>query len=399
MTPPARRAGGLGLLVVAVVLIGLTLRGPIVGVPPLLATIRADLGIGPATAGLVTSLPLLAFAVLSPVVSGLAGRLGVERTILLSMVLLGVAIVTRPWTGVSGLLVGTAAVGIAITIGNVVLPVLVRRDAGPHVPQVMAASVGAYGVGQTIAVYLAVPIAAVAGWRWSISVPGVLVVAALVVWAVRMRLTAQPAAASGPPAGPTRPLARGHVWRQGPAWWLAAFFGMQSLMFYTTSTWAPTQLMATTAMDELAAGAALSVFHLVGVLGTFLVPTLLRLAGDARRVGGAIAVGWLVYFTGLYLLPTGWGAWMTLGGLVQGAGIGLSLTFVAMRPIDAGYGRYLSGMTQSVGYGLAAVGPVVIGWVAEATAGWSIPTVMMLACAVLMAIASRPAGDPRPIGP
>lgn len=68
------------------------------------------------------------------------------------LVLLTAAIVLRPWTNVAGLLVATAVVGVAITIGNVVVPVLVRCDAGSHVPQVMAASVGSYGVGQTLAV-------------------------------------------------------------------------------------------------------------------------------------------------------------------------------------------------------------------------------------------------------
>lgn len=397
MTRHARGAGGLGLLVVAVVLVGLNLRGPIVGIPPLLATIQDDLAMAPATAGLLTSLPLIAFAVLSPFVSGLVRRLGVDHTLLLALLMLGAAVALRPWAGVSGLLVGTAAVGIAITVGNVVVPVLVRRDAGRYVPQVMAASTGSYGVGQTMAVYLAVPVAALAGWRWSITLPAVLVVLAVVVWLVRMRLT-------GTPRTPEVPLRQtpdtgwAHVWRLGPAWWLAVFFGLQALMFYTTSTWAPTQLVATTGMSELTAGTAVAIFHLVGIGGTFLVPALLRWTGDARRVGAGVAIGWLVYFAGLYALPAGWAAWMVLGGVVQGAGIGLGLTLVAMRPVDASYGRHVSGMVQGVGYGLAAVGPVVIGWLADVTGGWAGPTTVMLGCAAAMVVAARQAGQSRPIG-
>lgn len=169
-------------------------------------------------------------------------------------------------------------------------------------------------------------------------------------------------------------------------------------MFYTTSTWAPAQLMATSSMSDLTAGTALSVFHLVGIAGTFLVPTLLRLTGDARQVGAGVAVGWIVAFAGLYLLPGAWVVWMVAGGLVQGAGIELSLTLVAVRPVNASYGRYLSGMAQGVGYGLAALGPVVIGWVAALTGGWEVPTIIMLGCADLMVVASWHAGDVRPIG-
>lgn len=399
MTPHGRSPHALALLVVAVVLVGLTLRGPIVGVPPLLTTIQEDLLLAPATAGLVTSLPLIAFAVLSPFVSGLVRRLGVDHTLLLSLLLLGAAIGLRPWTGAIGLLLGTAVVGIAITIGNVTLPVLVRRDAGHHVPQVMAVSVGAYGIGQTLAVYLAVPVASVAGWRWSIMLPGVFVALALAVWVVRMRATEplrrQTDVERTAPKGP----GWSHVWRQGSAWWLAAFFGLQSIIFYTASTWLPAQLVATAAMSEQTAGTALSVFHLVGIAGTFLVPPMLRWAGSARRVGVGVALGWLVFFVGLYVAPAGWVGWMALGGLVHGAGIGLALTLVATRPRDVDYGRYVSGMVQGVGYGLAAIGPVLVGWLADLTSGWTVPTVLMAASALVMVFVARQAGSPRPIGP
>ena len=399
MTLHDRRPHGFALLVIAVVLVGLTLRGPIVGVPPLLTAIQADLLLGPATAGLITSLPLLAFALLSPLVSGLVRRLGVDHTLLLSLLLLGTAIGLRPWTGASGLLIGTAVVGIAITIGNVTVPVLVRRDAGRHVPQVMAVSVGAYGIGQTLAVYLAVPMASVAGWRWSIMLPGVFVALALGVWLVRMWATESWQRTSLGGRRASNAVTWSHVWRQGSAWWLAAFFGLQSLIFYTASTWLPAQLVATAGMNERTAGTALSVFHLVGIAGTFLVPTMLRWAGDARRVGVGVALGWLVFFVGLYLAPIGWVGWMALGGIVHGAGIGLALTLVATRPHDVEYGRYVSGMVQGVGYGLAAVGPVLIGWLADVTSGWTIPTVLMVASALVMVFVAHQAGSSRPIGP
>lgn len=395
MTRRTRQGAGLGLVVV-VVLVGLTLRGPVVGVPPVLDRIREDLSIGPATAGLVTALPLLAFALLSPFVSGLVARLGVDRALLASLVLLTAAIGLRPWTGVAGLLIATAAIGVAITIGNVVVPVLVRRDAGAHVPQVMAASVGAYGLGQTMVVYLAVPVAVVAGWRWAIMLPGVLALTALAAWAARMHAVGR--RPGGPQPAPPPAVGRGHVWRQRGAWWLALFFGIQALLFYSTSTWAPAQLTATAGLSQQTAGTALSVFHLIGVAGTFLVPAFLRWTGDARRVGAGVAVGWGVYFVGLYLLPSAWAVWMVIGGVVQGAGIGLGLTLIAVRPVDAAYGRHLSGMVQGVGYALAAVGPVVLGWVAEVTRGWDAPTLLLVACAGLMLVASRFAGDRVPIG-
>lgn len=409
----------LGLLVLAVILVGLTLRSPIVGVPPVLGAISAELAFSPTTAALLTSLPLLAFALLSPAVPQLMRRLGVDLTLLLCLVLLGAAILLRPWVGAAGLLIGTLAVGAAITMGNVVIPVLVRRDAGEKVPQVMAASTSAYGLGQAVAAVAAVPVAVLAGWRWAISLPGLFVVLALVVWVLRMRVAGvagargmtagwQASGASGaagssgasPAPGPgARAEAGGDVWRESGAWWLAVFFGMQSLLFYTGATWMPAQLVESGGLSEATAGTALSIFHLIGIAGTLLVPSMLRISGDARIVGAGIGAGWFLFFAGLQTVPELWPLLMVLGGLVQGAGIGLSLTLIAMRPVDLTFGRQLSGMVQGVGYAISATGPVLVGVIHEVTRSWWWGTGMLLLCSLVMVAAAWQAGRSSPLGP
>ncbi|WP_150459986.1 MFS transporter [Nesterenkonia ebinurensis] len=388
-------------LIVAVVLIGLTLRGPIVGIPPLLSRISADFDFSPAVAGLVTSVPLMAFAVISPFVAVVARRVGVNRSICLALVLLGAAILVRPWIGGSGFLMMTAVVGIAITIGNVLLPVVVRRDGGPHIPKIMAASVSAYGLGQGLVAAIAVPLALLVGWRWSSTLPCLIVAAALIAWLVHWR-NVQDRSSELPEDSRTVPIAAarswGHVWRQGAAWWLAIFFGMQALLFYTASTWSPQQLVEMSGVSESTAGSALSGFHILGIGGTLLVPKLLEWLGGADRAGLLVAGGWFVFFLGLFLVPQGWPLWMFIGGWVQGAGIGLGITLIAIRPVSADYGRHLSGMVQCVGYSLAALGPVVIGWLLHVTAGWAVATGALLLCAAVMGVASRQAGSSRPIG-
>ncbi|MGQ7787581.1 MFS transporter [Nesterenkonia sp. K-15-9-6] len=423
MAPAPRGASGgpagperLGLLVLAVILVGLTLRSPLVGVPPVLGAISAELAFSPTTAALLTSLPLLAFALLSPAVPQLMRRLGVDLTLLLCLVLLGAAILLRPWVGAAGLLLGTLAVGAAITMGNVVIPVLVRRDAGEKVPQVMAASTSAYGLGQAVAAGAAVPVAVLAGWRWAISLPGVFVVLALVVWVLRMRVVggagssgltagrqasgaAGSSGASPAPGAGARAEAGGAVWRESGAWWLAVFFGMQSLLFYTGATWMPAQLVESGGLSEAAAGTALSIFHLIGIAGTLLVPSMLSISGDARIVGAGIGAGWFLFFAGLQTVPELWPLLMVLGGLVQGAGIGPSLTLIAMRPVDLAFGRQLSGMVQGVGYAISATGPVVVGMIHEVTRSWWWGTGMLLLCSSVMVAAAWQAGRSSPLGP
>ncbi|WP_127127673.1 MFS transporter [Georgenia sp. SYP-B2076] len=413
---PAARPG-LGLLVLAVVLVGLNLRGPIVGIPPLIDQISSDLDLTGTTAGLVTSVPLICFAVGSPLVALLTRRVGLDRAVLLSLVLLGVSVALRPWGGLVTLLLGTVGVGLAITVGNVVVPVLVRRDAGGRTKEVMAASTSSYGVGAALAVAVAVPVAAVVGWRGSTALLAVLVVLALVVWLVRMRrAAAAPAAgpAAGPTAGPARavpgpaarpgradgrgPAARPSVWTQPAAWWLALFFGLQSTLFYSSSAWLPPLVADQAGVTTATAGTAVSLFHLLGIAGTLAVPTLLARLGNARRVAVTVAAGWAVLLAGLLLVPGLWLAWVLVGGVAQGAGIGLGLTLVAVRPVDADYGRSVSAMVQGAGYGLAAVGPVLVGWSHAVTDGWATPVLILLAAAALMGVAGLRAGEDAPIG-
>src|SRR5690606_33478093 len=135
----------------------------------------------------------------------------------------------------------------------VVVPVIVRRDAGRRAPMVMAVSTSAYGVGQGIASASVVPLAAEIGWRGAATTLAVPVVLAVGAWLLRMR--AKQGDALVVPAG----APRGGVWREGDAWWLAGFFGMQAMLFYSASTWLPSQLAEDAGLSETAAGTALSV--------------------------------------------------------------------------------------------------------------------------------------------
>lgn len=393
-----RGASGTLALVVVVVLIGANLRGPITGVPPLLGDIRADLGLTPAASALVTTLPLLAFALLSPLVAPLAQRLGLDRTLLLSIVLLTVAILTRPWLGAGVFLVGTALLGVAITIGNVLLPVVIRRDAPERIPTVMAASTASYGIGQGIAAFAAVPVALLVGWRWSISLPVVLTVVALIAWVLyAKRQPAQVQEVAPRAASSTREWAQ--VFTLPEAWWVAVFFGIQAMLFYTATTWIPDQLVDTAGVSKVAAGNALSVFHLTGIAGSLLVPLLLKLTGNAKRLGVVLGLVWMVFFIALLALPGWWPVWMVLGGIVQGAGISLGLILTAVRPISVGFGRYVSGMVQGVGYLIAALGPLLVGWLFQRAGSWVVSTVVLAALGAAMALVALRAGAEEKIGP
>ncbi|MCK6209192.1 MFS transporter [Georgenia sp. EYE_87] len=414
-----------GLLVVAVVLVGLNLRAPIVGVPPLIPALSEELSLTGSAAGLLTSLPLLCFAVVSPLVVLLVRAVGVDRSLLLSLLLLCLATALRPWGSFGLLLAGTALVGVAITVGNVLVPIAVRRGAGLRTAAVMAASTSSYGVGQGVAAMLAVPVANQVGWRSAMALLAVPAAVAAVGWTLYSRrrrgvtpsrstappstarstpTPATPPPAAPPPAAPPpaaagrRHTGRPPVWRVGDAWWLALFFGLQAALFYSASTWLPALLTDETGTTDELAGTALSLFHLIGIAGTLVVPLLLRALGGAVRTGVVVAVAWCAFFVGVAVVPGAWPVLVVLGGLAQGAGIGLGMTLIALRPVDADYGRGLSALVQSAGYAVAAVGPVALGWVHGTSGSWALVMWLCAAGAVVMMGAALRAGAERPIG-
>lgn len=400
---------GLVPLTVVVVLIGLNLRSPVVGVPPLLTTIAEDLGLSAAVSALLISVPLACFALLSPAVGVLARRLGNDRTVLLGLLVLAAALAVRPLGGLGLLLGGTVAVGVAITIGNVLVPVLVRHQAGPRTPAVMAASTSSYGVGQGLATLVAVPLALVVGWRGSLAAPSVMALVAAVAWwvwmgsAARRELLAFSASASGLARGGGRPVAVAprrwsDPWREAGSWWVAAYFGLQAALFYSAGTWLPAQLVDDAGLGRAAAGGAVSIFHLVGIIGTLAVPLMIRWWGGTRTPAIVIGASWALFFAGMLASATWWPLWMTLGGLAQGAGIGLALTLVAVRPADIEHGRHVSGMVQGVGYAAAAVSAILIGDWAQSSGSWSGPTLALLVGGVAMAAIGYFAGSARPLG-
>ena len=127
-TVPARVAAAPGLLIAAILLLALNMRGPIVAVSPVTEMIRADLGVDGGTVGLLTSLPVLCFGLATPFASALLGRLGLSRGVLVALAVLLAGIVVRSLGGLTAALAGTVLIGAGITVANVAVPVVIGRE-------------------------------------------------------------------------------------------------------------------------------------------------------------------------------------------------------------------------------------------------------------------------------
>lgn len=368
-----------GLLVVAA-----NLRPALTGVGPVLDRVRADLELTPAVAGLLTTLPLLAFAAISPMVPRLAARWGPERVLggALAVLTLGIAVRWVPTT--IGLFAGTVLIGAGIAVGNVLLPSLIKRDFPTRVGLLTSAYATVMGGVAAVASGVAVPISQVApgGWSTALGCWIVLALAAVVLWLPRVRT---------PPPGSEAVRGNRLPWGSALAWAVTAFMGLQSLGFYVVVTWLP-QVVRDSGVSAAAAGWLLFLFQMVAVVTSLVVPAVLRRARDQRAVATVSSVVTLAGYLGLLVAP-GWAMlWSVALGLGGGACLVLALAFLSLRAHDAAAAGALSAMAQSTGYLLAAVGPVVFGLLHTVGSGWQAPLILMCLAAAGQTIVATSAG-------
>jgi CP family cyanate transporter-like MFS transporter len=423
VTTEGTSAGGLGVALTAVVVvaIGLTafnLRPAVTSVGPLLAEVRAGLGMSGAVAGLLTAFPALCFVVFGTLAPRLLRRLRPAAVLCLAAAAIAAGLVLRPYVGGgTASFVGLSALALgAIGMANVVMPVVVKR----YFPHRIGTMTGFYSmaltVGASVAAATTVPIANAAGGHWQAglafwAVPALL---AAVSWAPLLRhdrrrdagARREIAGAVGRAAGSTAitgatgagaDLAQTsglRVQRSRTAWTLAIFFGLQSSGAYIVMGWLP-QIFRDAGFSPETAGLLLAVTPAVGIPLSFLLPSL---AGRMRSQGGmviALSVVGLAAYAGLGLAPAAapW-LWVVLLGASQ-ATFPLALTMIGLRARTPAGVVKLSTFAQGIGYLLSIAAPLLVGVMYEQTGGWGIPIAFMAALLIPQAIAGYLAGRPR----
>lgn len=211
------------------------------------------------------------------------------------------------------------------------------------------------------------------GWRVALLATGVLLPLAITAWAWAMRRSA-PDRRAHRPIGTHRP-ARTGVWTDRVAWLVAGYMGCQAASFYMLLTWlAP--ISTSLGRSEIVAGLDVTVFQILGVIGAMLLPAVLR--GRVRRwVPAVVPAIAMSAAAGLLLAPGGVLAWAAVAGLAAGASLAMALTLMAERAPDPPTASALSGMAQSIGYVIAAFGPIAFGGLHALTSGWTAPILLL----------------------
>lgn len=389
------------LLVTAVLLTAAALRSPITGVGAIIGEIEAATGLSHTMSGMLTTLPLIAFAVFALVAPGLSARLGMERTLFYSMLLMTVGILVRALPSVAALFAGTALIGIAIAVCNVLLPGLIKRDFPQQVGLMTSLFTTCLTFWAAISSGISVPLSQGAlGWRGALTIWAVLTAVSTLVWLPLLQRRSvggkAPAAMSTGRASISSSSAsngpRRGIWRSRVAWLVTMFMGFQSILFYVSISWLP-DILQERGMSPEQAGWMLSLMQLISMAGSFLMPLLAARSDSQKWLTAATAALCVIGFGGIWAGPVSLAAvFILLLGIGSGSTFGLAIVFFSLRSQTTEQASALSGMAQSVGYVLAAFGPTLFGYLHDLSGSWDTPLAVITGVSVLTALFGYAAG-------
>ncbi|MGQ2375730.1 CynX/NimT family MFS transporter [Companilactobacillus zhachilii] len=377
----------------SMMLVAANLRLPITIIPPLLSTIEKDLGIPKSLAGLITSIPLITFAILSPVIVKVAKKLGNELTIFVFFILLIAGSYLRIIPTVWALMLGTFLAGVGIDSGNVLVPALIKD----HLPHQIPLGTSLYTMSMLLIGAIGTALSGVlitkVSLQSTLAILSVVAIVALVFWIPNLRYNHRET---------TKNFERKQyrsVWNQNLGWLITAFFGLQSIVYYSFVTWLPS-ILQNHGISTIFASNLLTLLQLSGLPCSFIVPFLSIRKNGLRNLLIMLFVGYAIAPLG-YLISTSNAVYLTIITIVTGFGSGLAfnmaVVFFTEKTTNPTQTAEVSGMAQSAGYLLAAIGPVLFGFIENVSGSWNMIILILVALSTLLALSGLLVARHKPI--
>ncbi|MGM9907442.1 CynX/NimT family MFS transporter [Limosilactobacillus sp.] len=369
------------LLILGLLLLGVCMRMPITAIPSVIKEIAHTFGVAPTSLGILTTIPLLCFGLLSAVVSSTAQRFGNELTLEVAMVIMFIGSYLRILNFTS-LIIGTIMVGIAITCINVLLPAIIADK----YPDKIGSVTGMYNTAMTlfaaIGAYAITPITHQSSWQTAVTIISAIALITAIVWLPNLKYNERATTNEEEPAKGT------NMWKNMNAWWLLLFFGGQCFVFYSIVAWLPSIAMdAGLSSDQASLIAGL--LQLFSIPFAFLVPVIATKMHNRQPImlfaGISSLAGTIMMF-----FPIGSFAYYCVVALLLGMGTTttfvLAMTLFGLKTKNAADTRNLSGMVQSVGYLISALGPIIVGNLNAQTHNWFASLIVIAIAAIFFTV-------------
>lgn len=380
------------LIILGIIFIAFNLRAPITAVGSVVEMIKSEYHLTSGMTGFITTLPLLAFALISPFVAKISQKLGYGKTMFLGLVFILVGEFTRSYTNVLGLFLGTTFLGIGIAIGNVLIPSIIKLKFKGKVGMMTSVYTSCMCIFAAVGAGISVPLAKGLdlGWKHSLSSWFVLTIITLFIWLPQLKSSM----VNNIKSTDNIEIKSKSIWKSATAWWVTLFMGIQSLLFYSLVAWLPTIIIFKGMTDAFAGTMALT-FQLTAIPATLIIPVL---CDRYKHQRGLVVATCMLYLSGMGLFLFGQShILITIAVLLMSLGMGgsisLAIAFISLRSPNASKASELSGMSQSAGYLLAAIGPIMMGIIYDFLQDWSIPIMIFIGMIILLTYCGWHAGS------
>lgn len=356
--------------ILLILLVAANLRLSLTAITPLFGQIQRTLGIGETYLSLTIMVPLVLFAITPIVVKYLLQKYNFNNVMTGALVLLILATIIRP-SGKASLLFGSALIGLAIAILNVVLPLMVRAKFKDNIQRIT----GYYSLTTSVVTAVGLLVAPIlANWLgWQITLQTFVIPAILALW---LWLIIKPNNANEQyiEITPTRTMANPKIRVDRKLEFLIVFTALQSFIFYGLNTWLPT-IFESTGVSEAISGLLMSILQLSGILATIIFLILRKAKHNLYLAGILFALGGYALFQhGLVLNMI---AAVTLG-ISTSIVFTLSLLFIANSSADLAEVTANSSITMTFGYLFASLAPLSLNYVHQLFGQWDATLLMIV---------------------
>ena len=369
---------------IAIFFVSINLRPAVTSVGPLLNTIADDLTVSSTQMSLLTSVPVFCMGLFASLAMPMTKRFGDRMAITLLMALIGIATLVRIFVPTYGaLLVTSFFAGVGIAAIAPIMSGFIKK----HFPQKTASVIGLHsfgiGFGATISAgFTTVFFDWSSAWSFALGIWGVLAAVAIVIW---MLVTKGSETSEEAVQSDVAQVGR-NPWKTRRAWILLLFFGVQTSLFFSMTTWlAPIAQEA--GFSVATAGTVLTVMTIVQLFGNLTIPAMLekypnRLTWITALTAVALVGGILLWSGGNTFI---WAGSMLIGLAMSGLfPIGILLPLDDARNDEEA--NTWSSMVMSGGFMMSAIIPLVIGVLYDATGTHNTSVLMILAQIVALFI-------------
>ncbi|WP_051294782.1 CynX/NimT family MFS transporter [Maridesulfovibrio bastinii] len=387
------------LMVLAFFALTLNLRAALTSLPPVIQNIKTMFDISDGLAGFLTSIPILCFGLLTPVISFLMKNLKLETSVFLTLGGIAIGSVLRSAGGMNAMIAGTTLIGISLTAGNIVGLMVLGREFSDNISAMTGLYVCGMSIGSMATMGLTAPLTHAIGWRAALALPVVFALVAILLWifaavgrkradkiqaAFQKQCCAQKSETEYKVAQSLEARSS-NVLKKSLVWILAVAFAAHTFLFYGITAWIPVYLEQTLGMSDALAGVVASLFQTLGLVGCFGIPALVKTGKFSTRARFTmVTVGWLLTAAGFWLAPRWWAAWVFCGGFASGGGFTVIFSMIMENANNLNENRTMSTVVQTVGYIVASISPFAIGHLHELYGSWQGGMAILTGSAVLM---------------